>query len=456
VLAQKEVSVLSFDFAKDKIVRGKIVRHFSHKSTSLVQIWASGREIVCSPAHTLFTVSGSGITPIRADELKPGMFVAGVKSVRYRGHRIHPPAFWRLVGYIIGDGTLSEARRGIIINEKDKRLADFYVRLVKKVTGRAPTITRFQDRRSFGINIYNVDFLKKLRELGITQKSPKRRLPLSLLKATTQEIGACIAGLYDAEGNDGTTIRIFSASKDLLKDVQLVLLRLEIDSSINERFRSVKLPQGRTIEHTMYVLHVLQKPSQERFKKLIPTLKHTNILPRNVDWKLPTQPIFQRHYRTARQTNAGLGTEGARRYKVKYVSRYQKLCTTPTTLKNIIKGFVEDRVDPEIIDALRQILELSNIKWLKVHKCRYYNSPQEVFDFTVVPYSNLITDGFISHNSFATDLLANGADVRQVQQLLGHSSITTTQVYTHLTDVHLREVHQKYHHKGKERPEPGG
>jgi site-specific recombinase XerD len=61
-----------------------------------------------------------------------------------------------------------------------------------------------------------------------------------------------------------------------------------------------------------------------------------------------------------------------------------------------------------------------------------------------------VTPHVIRH-SFATDLLTNGADLRSVQALLGHANIGTTQIYTHVTDKHLRDIHKNFHAKSKKK-----
>jgi len=445
--------VFAFDWKNNTIVRASVTSAESHIADRLLSVWADGRELVCTPYHTVFTFSTSGITPVQVQDLKPGDYIASVKEVAFTINKkpLHSTDFWRLVGYIVGDGTLSEARRGILINDKDENFISYYASLSEHVTGRPPTITKLKNSRGFSLNIYNIELLKKLRQLGVTQKSPERRVPPSLFGESKESVCAFIAGLYDAEGNSGS-IRIFSTSKELLKDVQSLLLRISVESVIIERRRTVTLPQGKKMNHIIYTLHVTHPPSQVKFKKAISTNKQIEIKDvwQRLDEPLPTAHIIQSLYPSIRKERGFIHFFGEE-YGIKNFKRYVRICMAPESLNSFLSACRDWGFSHPLISQLHTLASLTNVRWLKVKRIedntQQSNEAQNVYDFTIERMHNFITDGIISHNSFATDLLQNGADIRSVQALLGHASINTTQVYTHVTDKHLREIHKNFHSK---------
>ena len=114
------------------------------------------------------------------------------------------------------------------------------------------------------------------------------------------------------------------------------------------------------------------------------------------------------------------------------------------TSKEAIKNYLEKRKDVDEALFIRNIKNFSKNDNLRltprsIERLMKYYAAKAGLSKKVTPHT-------IRH-SFATDLLMNGADIRSVQELLGHSNITTTQIYTHITDKQLREVHQAFHGK---------
>ncbi len=110
--------------------------------------------------------------------------------------------------------------------------------------------------------------------------------------------------------------------------------------------------------------------------------------------------------------------------------------------KSILKEYLNKRTDMD--EALFVKLDKTKSKNLALTR---RSVERMVKQYAIkAGISRKVTPHVLRH-VFATDLLSNGADLRSVQALLGHANIGTTQIYTHVTDKHLKEIHRKFHNK---------
>jgi len=117
-----------------------------------------------------------------------------------------------------------------------------------------------------------------------------------------------------------------------------------------------------------------------------------------------------------------------------------RLVFLSTSAKNALKDYLTKRKDME---------EAMFVSLSKINQVRERLTPRSV-ERLIKKYaiksgiSRKVTPHTLRH-SFATDLLSNGADIRSVQMMLGHANVSTTQIYTHVTDKQLRDIHKKFH-----------
>lgn len=120
------------------------------------------------------------------------------------------------------------------------------------------------------------------------------------------------------------------------------------------------------------------------------------------------------------------------------------------TAKDALRAYLDKRDD--MSDALfvqvSSPIKNKDMKENEISDALTPRSVERIIKFYAIKagISKKVTPHVLRH-IFATDLLSNGADLRSVQTMLGHANIATTQIYTHITDKHLRDIHKNFHNK---------
>jgi site-specific recombinase XerD len=217
------------------------------------------------------------------------------------------------------------------------------------------------------------------------------------------------------------------------------LRKRDIDAISPEKIELAKLPERQLDLITSAELERLMQAPQEAFAKEKDPEKARNYLRDSAILEL----LFSTGLRVSELCSLNSDIDLTRdELSVRGKGEKVRVVFLSPTAKQAVRAYLKARNDMEEalfvdgrVNALHRITPRDVQRHLKSYVAR-------------AGITNVVTPHTLRH-VFATDLLSNGADIRSVQQLLGHASINTTQIYTHITDSHLREIHKKFHGKAR-------